>query len=142
MLEIDGAGSGREVWKKRRGLASEFATPVFVDGLVFAISGASARAGAIRAIDPDHLMGDLLFPIASLSVALILFEGGLSLRFSELEGAGGARPDHDAYHRAAIDGAEIGLVGHRPDEVDTETPLVFEAGRVGRVQAFSCVLLS
>lgn len=31
-----------------------------------------------------ELFGDLLMPVVSLSVAIILFEGGLSLRFSEL----------------------------------------------------------
>ena len=35
-------------------------------------------------LDPTTLLGDLLFPIVSLSVAIILFEGGLSLDFSEL----------------------------------------------------------
>jgi NhaP-type Na+/H+ or K+/H+ antiporter len=30
-------------------------------------------------IDPDELLGDTLFPLVSLSVALILFEGGLDL---------------------------------------------------------------
>ncbi len=39
-------------------------------------------------IQPDHVLGDLLFPIVSLSVALILFEGGLSLRISELRTVG------------------------------------------------------
>jgi NhaP-type Na+/H+ or K+/H+ antiporter len=34
-------------------------------------------------IKPDILFGDLLFPIISLSVAVILYEGGLSLKFSE-----------------------------------------------------------
>jgi NhaP-type Na+/H+ or K+/H+ antiporter len=37
-------------------------------------------------IDPDALFGDLLFPIISLSVAVILFEGSLTLRFSEIKG--------------------------------------------------------
>lgn len=35
-------------------------------------------------INPDKLFGDLLLPIVSVSVAVILFEGGLSLKFSEL----------------------------------------------------------
>lgn len=35
-------------------------------------------------INPDQLFGDLLLPVVSLSVGLILFEGGLSLRFREL----------------------------------------------------------
>lgn len=40
-------------------------------------------------LNPDLLMGDLLAPFISVSVAIILFEGGLSLRFSELENVGG-----------------------------------------------------
>lgn len=40
-------------------------------------------------LNPDILMGDLLTPFISVSVAIILFEGGLSLRFSELKDTGG-----------------------------------------------------
>lgn len=36
-------------------------------------------------LQPDALFGDLLFPFVSLSVAIILFEGALTLNFSELE---------------------------------------------------------
>ena len=39
-------------------------------------------------LNPDDLFGDLLFPLVSLSVAVILFEGSLTLRFSELAGVG------------------------------------------------------
>ncbi len=39
-------------------------------------------------IDPDQIFGDLLSPFVSISVAIILFEGGLSLRFSELREIG------------------------------------------------------
>jgi NhaP-type Na+/H+ or K+/H+ antiporter len=39
-------------------------------------------------LDPDHLLGDLLFPMVSLSVAVILFEGGLTLTFRELRATG------------------------------------------------------
>lgn len=35
-------------------------------------------------INPDEMFGDMLFPLVSLSVAVILFEGGLSLRLHEL----------------------------------------------------------
>jgi len=35
-------------------------------------------------VDPDGLLGDLLLPVVSLSVALILYEGGLTLKLSEL----------------------------------------------------------
>jgi NhaP-type Na+/H+ or K+/H+ antiporter len=40
------------------------------------------------AVDPDVIFGDLLFPIVSLSVAIILFEGGLSLDVAELREIG------------------------------------------------------
>ncbi|MBI4539327.1 MAG: sodium:proton antiporter [Gemmatimonadetes bacterium] len=39
-------------------------------------------------LDPDALFGELLLPLVSLSVAIILFEGGLSLRVSELREIG------------------------------------------------------
>lgn len=40
-------------------------------------------------LKPDHLLGELLFPMVSLSVAIILFEGGLSLKMSDLKEIGG-----------------------------------------------------
>lgn len=40
-------------------------------------------------LNPDELLGDLLFPLVSLSVGIILFEGGLLLRFGDLTGAVG-----------------------------------------------------
>lgn len=44
-------------------------------------------AGPITGIlDPDALFGDLLFPMVSLAVAVILFEGSLTLRFAEVRG--------------------------------------------------------
>ena len=36
--------------------------------------------------DPDATMGELLFPFVSMGVAIILFEGGLTLRFHEIKG--------------------------------------------------------
>ncbi len=39
-------------------------------------------------LHPDELFGDLLFPLVSISVAIILFEGGLSLRLVELRKVG------------------------------------------------------
>lgn len=37
-------------------------------------------------LHPDQLLGDVLFPMVSLAVAIILFEGALTLRISELKG--------------------------------------------------------
>lgn len=39
-------------------------------------------------LNPDDLFGDLLFPFISLAVAIVLFEGSLTLRFSEIKGLG------------------------------------------------------
>ena len=50
---------------------------------------AGIMAGPVTGyIDPDKLLGDLLLPMVSISVALILFEGGLSLDIKELKGFG------------------------------------------------------
>ena len=38
-------------------------------------------------LNPDQLFGDILFPLVSLSVAIILFEGSLTLRFDEIKGS-------------------------------------------------------
>ena len=37
-------------------------------------------------LEPDRLFGDLLFPVVSLAVAVILFEGGLTLHVDEVRG--------------------------------------------------------
>ncbi|MDO6641539.1 MULTISPECIES: sodium:proton antiporter [unclassified Shewanella] len=39
-------------------------------------------------LDPDAIFGDLLFPIISLGVAVILFEGALTLNFKEIKDHG------------------------------------------------------
>lgn len=38
--------------------------------------------------DPDAMLGDLLFPLISLGVAIILFEGALTLKFQEIKNHG------------------------------------------------------
>lgn len=50
---------------------------------------AGIMAGPVTGfIDPDQLLGDLVLPIVSLSVAVILFEGAMTLRVSELKEIG------------------------------------------------------
>lgn len=39
-------------------------------------------------IDPDRVLGDLLMPVVELSVAVVVFEGGLTLRLKELARGG------------------------------------------------------
>ncbi len=57
---------------------------------ILVLLGVGIISGPITGlIDPDKLMGDLLSPFVSISVAIILFEGGLSLRMSEFRKIGG-----------------------------------------------------
>jgi NhaP-type Na+/H+ or K+/H+ antiporter len=52
---------------------------------ILLLLGLGIAAGPISGLlDPDALVGDLLYPATSFAVALILFEGGLSLRVAEL----------------------------------------------------------
>lgn len=44
----------------------------------------SAKVLGRRLLDPDALLGEALLPFVSLSVALILYEGGLTLRVAQL----------------------------------------------------------
>lgn len=51
--------------------------------------GAGMLAGPVSGlINPDQLFGNLLFPMVSLSVAVILFEGSLTLELDEIKGLG------------------------------------------------------
>ena len=42
----------------------------------------------LNLISPDKIFGDTLYPLVSLSVAIILFEGGLTLKFSDIKNTG------------------------------------------------------
>ena len=54
---------------------------------ILLLLAAGMTAGPVTGwLDPDVLFGDLLFPIASLGVAVILFEGSLTLRWHEVRG--------------------------------------------------------
>ena len=56
---------------------------------ILLLLGVGFVAGPVTGfIDPDALFGDLLFPLVSLSVGLILFEGGLSLQSRDLRAMG------------------------------------------------------
>lgn len=49
-----------------------------------------AAGPATGVLDPDALMGKLLFPFVSMAVAIILFEGGMNLRLADLGSVGKA----------------------------------------------------
>ena len=75
-IAVIGIGSQWLAWKFR-----------FPSILFFLVFGFIAGP-LLRFIHPDGLLGELLFPIVSISVALILFEGGLTLRIGELKDVG------------------------------------------------------
>ncbi len=54
--------------------------------IVFLLTGGLIAGPVTGWLRPDELFGDLLFPLISLCVAVILFEGSLTLRFAEIRG--------------------------------------------------------
>lgn len=54
--------------------------------LLLLTAGIMAGSAGFAVIDPDHLFGELLLPVVSMAVGVILFEGGLTLKFSEVTG--------------------------------------------------------
>lgn len=55
---------------------------------ILLLLGLGVLAGPVTGLlNPDALLGELLQPFVSLAVAIILYEGGLSLRFKELSGS-------------------------------------------------------
>ena len=57
--------------------------------ILFLLLAGIALGPVAGILDPDALLGDLLLPVVSLGVAVILFEGSLTLRLSEARGLGG-----------------------------------------------------
>ena len=63
-------------------LGWKFKTPA----IVFLLTG-GFLAGYFDLVQPEALLGDLLNPIVSLAVGIILFEGALNLNFKEIKEA-------------------------------------------------------
>ena len=55
-----------------------------IPAILLLLATGSIAGSHLKFIDPEEVFGDLLLPIVSLSVGIILFEGGLNLRFAEL----------------------------------------------------------
>lgn len=75
IVVIVGAGIGAQ-W-----LAQVLRLP----SIVFMLAAGVLVGPVLGWIDPDALLGDLLSPLVSLAVAIILFEGGLTLRARDLK---------------------------------------------------------
>ncbi len=68
------------------GLAAQWIAWKFNLPSILLLLGFGLVAGPLTGwLDPDSLFGELLFPFVTVSVAVILYEGGLSLRFSEIK---------------------------------------------------------
>ncbi len=65
-------------------LSQWFAWWVKLPAIVFLLLAGLVLGPLTGWLDPDALFGDLLFPIVSLCVAIILFEGSLTLRFDQI----------------------------------------------------------
>ena len=59
---------------------------VKVPPILFLLLIGIALGPILGLLEPDALFGDLLFPIVSLAVGVILFEGSLTLRFRDIQG--------------------------------------------------------
>lgn len=61
---------------------------VRMPAILFLLAGGIASGPVLGYLNPEDVFGDLLFPMVSLAVAIILFEGSLTLRFAEIRGHG------------------------------------------------------
>lgn len=71
-------------------LAQWLAWRVRLPAILFLLLAGIVMGPVVGVLAPDRLLGPLLFPIVSLAVSVILFEGSLTLRFSELREIGRA----------------------------------------------------
>lgn len=62
---------------------------VNLPAILFLLLAGMLAGPVLGVLDPDRLLGDLLLPFVSLSVAIILFEGSITLKFRELRGIQG-----------------------------------------------------
>jgi len=63
-----------------------FAWWVKLPAIVFLLLAGIILGPLTNILNPEALFGDLFFPMVSLSVAVILFEGSLTLKFEEIRG--------------------------------------------------------
>lgn len=61
-----------------------------VPSILLLLAGGVLAGPVLHIVEPDELLGDLKFPIVSLAVGVLLFEGGLNLRVAELREHGPA----------------------------------------------------
>lgn len=70
------------------GVGSQWlAVRLHMPAIVFMLAAGVIAGPVLGLIDPEAAFGDMLKPIVAVAVAVILFEGGLTLNFAELRGA-------------------------------------------------------
>ena len=62
--------------------------PEWLQHILANLDGEVLEGGGRRLVDPESLLGKLLFPVVSFSVAVILFEGGMTLKLAEVREIG------------------------------------------------------
>ncbi|MDN6319421.1 MAG: sodium:proton antiporter [Marinobacter sp.] len=77
-----------------------------VPAILFLLAGGILVGPVLGYLSPDDVFGDLLFPMVSLAVAIILFEGSLTLRFDEIRGHGKM-----ARHLIPVGSVVTGIIG-------------------------------
>jgi len=88
------------------GIAAQWvAWRLHIPAIILLLSAGILAGPFTGVIRPDALLGDLLMPAVSLAVAVILFEGGLNLKFREL------RQLHGVFLRLMTLGVAITWVG-------------------------------
>lgn len=66
-----------------------FAWWVKLPAILFLLLSGIILGPTLGILEPNALLGELFFPLVSLSVAIILFEGSLSLNYAEIRGLAG-----------------------------------------------------
>lgn len=107
-------------------LAQWLAWRVRLPAILFLLLAGILMGPVVGALQPDRLLGPLLFPIVSLAVSVILFEGSLTLRFSELPDIGRAVRGLVTYG-AVIAVFLLGVAAHYLAGLGWEMALLFGA---------------
>ncbi|MEZ6042939.1 MAG: cation:proton antiporter [Planctomycetaceae bacterium] len=71
------------------GIGSQWiASRIRLPSILLLLTAGVIAGPVLQWINPDKLLGNLVLPIVSLSIAVILFEGSMSLRLSDLKAIG------------------------------------------------------
>ncbi|WP_166269669.1 cation:proton antiporter [Marinobacter caseinilyticus] len=97
-----------------------------VPAILFLLAGGIAAGPLFNWLNPQQVFGDLLFPVISLAVAIILFEGSLTLRYAEIRGHG--KMVRNLIPVGSVVTATIGtLAAHWALDISWEVALLFGA---------------